>query len=158
MPCRRLPQRSGGSASSKRYPAGVLPDARQAADRLVLLAQQEGLDEFCSALDVELLVLFGSAAVPDRQPHDVDLAVRFTSASGDVLRLLDDLYQLTGFEGYDIMDLRRAGPVARERALVGCVPLYQARPGLFANTQIAAVMERLDTDEMRRVELALLAE
>lgn len=125
---------------------------------MLALAQQQGLDELCSRLGIELLVLFGSAARAGQEPHDVDVAVRFTATSGDVLTLLNDLYLLTGFEDFDLLDLRRAGPVARERALVGCVPLYQARDGLFANTQIAAIMERLDTDEMRRVELALLAE
>jgi hypothetical protein len=41
--------------------------------------------------------------------------------------------------------------------MVGGRPLYQARPGAFANEQIAAIMERLDTDEFRRLELELMA-
>jgi predicted nucleotidyltransferase len=136
----------------------VSQDARRAAEQLIRLAQGDGLDELCSSLGIDLMVLFGSAARAEGEPHDVDLAVRFASSHGDVLRLLDELYLLTRFEGFDILDLRRARPVARERALVGCVPLYQSRSGLFANAQIAAIMERFDTEEMRRVELELLAE
>ncbi len=48
------------------------------------------------------------------------------------------------------MVLNRAGPVARERALVGGRPLYQHQPDDFANAQIAAIMERLDTAWLRR--------
>ncbi|MGV1007199.1 MAG: nucleotidyltransferase family protein [Dermatophilaceae bacterium] len=132
--------------------------ARHAADQLRALADNDVLRRLCTRLGIELLVLFGSA-VSGEDPNDVDLAVRFARQSRpDLLALLDELYQLTRYEGFDVLDLARAGPLARERALVGAVPLHEARPGLFANTQIAAIMERLDTDEMRRVELALLAE
>ena len=112
----------------------------------------------CTQLGIQLLVLFGSAARASTDPRDVDVAVRFRKdTAADLLGLLDALHALTGFEGYDVLDLARAGPVARERALVGCRLLYQARAGLFARAQIGAIMQRLDTDEMRRVELALLA-
>ncbi|MGB8384043.1 MAG: hypothetical protein WCG47_22825 [Dermatophilaceae bacterium] len=132
--------------------------ARRAADQLLGLAKTDALAQLCSQLGIELMVLFGSAFAND-DPNDVDLAVRFApSVDADLLTLLDKLYQLTRYEGFDVLDLGRAGPLARERALVGGVPLHEARPGLFANSQIAAIMERLDTDEMRRVELALLAE
>lgn len=157
MPCRRRVSEPAGHVCGG-HAFDVSEQARAAAGRLVALAQHQKLDDLCSALGIELLVLFGSAADPKRDPQDVDLAVRFSAPSGDVLNLLNQLYLLTEFEDFDVLDLRRAGPVARERALVGTLPLYQARDGLFANTQIAAIMERLDTDQMRRVELALLAE
>lgn len=54
------------------------------------------------------------------------------------------------------MVLDDAGPLARERALVGARVLFQGGPGEFANAQIAAVMERLDTDWLRALELDLL--
>lgn len=47
--------------------------------------------------------------------------------------------------------------MARERALIGVRVLHEARTGLFAREQLSAIMERLDTDEMRRVELDLMA-
>lgn len=122
------------------------------------MSEAGALEPLCTQLGIELLVLFGSAARDAADPADVDLAVRFRQdIPADLLGLLDALYELTGFEGYDVLDLARAGPVAQERALVGCRLLYQARAGLFARAQIGAIMERLDTDELRRVELALLA-
>lgn len=63
----------------------------------------------------------------------------------------------TGYEGFDLLDLRRAGPVARDRALSGGRLLYQAAPGIFPNAQIAAMMERLETAAFRRAELDLLS-
>ncbi|MEJ7742435.1 MAG: hypothetical protein WKF73_07755 [Nocardioidaceae bacterium] len=132
--------------------------ARPAVLRLCAAAESDDLDELCARAGVQLLVLFGSARSVDSYPDDVDLAVRFErDASHDVLGLLDHLYRLTGYEDFDVLDLGRAGPLARERALVGARVLHEANPGRFANEQIAAIMERIDTDEMRRAELALMA-
>ena len=57
-----------------------------------------------------------------------------------------------------LMILNQAGPVARERALVKGRPLYVRRSGDFANAQIGAIMERLETDWMRRLELEQMAQ
>lgn len=112
----------------------------------------------CARSGVRLMVLFGSAAHGDADPADVDVAVAFERGiEARVVSLLDELYRFTGFEDFDILDLDRASPLARERALTGGRLLYQAQSGLFATRQIAAIMERLDTDEMRRVELELMA-
>lgn len=107
----------------------------------------------CEHQELELLVLFGSAARVGRSPSDVDLAMRYrVDVTPDPLALLRQLYELTSYEEYDLLDLARAGPVARDRALIGCRLLYQERPGLLAKAQIAASMERMDTDELRRVD------
>ncbi len=133
--------------------------ARQAAQRLLDLSKSGALDALCTAMGIDLMTLFGSACDPESDPGDVDLAVRFRrDVPADLLALHQRLYELTRYEGYDILDLSRAGPVARERALVRCRVLCQSRPGVFANAQIAAIMERLDTTEMRRLELELLVE
>lgn len=109
--------------------------------------------------NIALLVVFGSALTDAPDPGDVDLAVWFDrGGSSDVLALFNGLYQLTGYEGYDVLDLGHAGPVAKERALVGTEVLYEARPGLFANLQIAAIMERMDTAAFRQLDLELMAE
>ena len=129
--------------------------ARSAADRLLSALQPE-IDDLCRRSEVALLVLFGSAVDPDSDPDDVDLAV-LPLDGFDLLALHDELYRYTGFEGFDVLDLGRAGPVARERALVGVRLLHERSAGLFATTQIAAIMERMDTDELRRVELELMA-
>lgn len=111
----------------------------------------------CERVGVDLLVLFGSAADDDAVPRDVDVAVRFRpDTAPDLLDLLEELYALTGYEGFDILDLRRAAPLVRDRALSGGRPLYQAGSGVFGNAQIAAMMERLETEEFRRLELELM--
>jgi predicted nucleotidyltransferase len=141
-----------------RYSGRVSDPATDATGRLFGAAESGELARVCVRVHVALMVLFGSAAQGTEEPRDVDLAVRFErGVPGDVLTMLDDLYQLTGYEGFDVLDLDRAGPLARERALVGGRLLYQERDGLFATTQIAAIMERMDTDEMRRVALELLS-
>ncbi|MGI8522844.1 MAG: nucleotidyltransferase family protein [Nocardioides sp.] len=140
------------------YADPVSEIARQASRRLSEAAASGEVAGLCGRARIELLVMFGSAAHDDTDPNDVDLAVRFErGADGDVLGLLEALYELTGYEGFDLLDLGRAGPVARERALIGVRVLHEARPGLFAREQLSAIMERLDTDEMRRVELELMS-
>jgi hypothetical protein len=74
----------------------------------------------------------------------------------DTVRLIEDLYRLTGSERVDLMVLNRAAPLARERALTTGEPLFQRHPGGFANAQIAAIMERFDTDRFRAMELELM--
>lgn len=131
--------------------------ARTAAGRLMAAEAGDALAALCEIEGIELLVLFGSAAREESDPADVDLAVRFANGvEGDTLSVLARLYEVTGYENVDLLDLRRAGPLARDRALSGGRLLYQAAPGLFANAQIAAMMERLETAELRRVELDLL--
>jgi len=128
----------------------------EVVDQLSRAVESGDLSALCARSDVELMVLFGTAHRTPAAAADVDLAVSFRADRGDQLRLLDELYRLTGYEGFDILDLDRAGAVAREHALVGARLLHQATPGDFAERQIAAIMERMDTDEFRRVELALM--
>ena len=116
------------------------------------------LAALCDRQDLDLVVVFGSVLDPDTDPRDLDVAVRFGPGGGaqDTLRLLNDLYELTGSERIDLMVLGRAAPLARERALTTGQPLFQRKPGDFANAQIAAIMERLDTDRFRAMDLELM--
>jgi predicted nucleotidyltransferase len=117
------------------------------------------LDDLCQRHAVRLLVAFGSATRPEAEPADLDIAVAFErGTSGDALSLLSDLVDLTESDRLDIMDLGSAGAVARERALVGCVPLFERQRGEFARSQMAAISESLDTAWLRQLELELLAE
>jgi predicted nucleotidyltransferase len=117
------------------------------------------LDELCSRHRLRLLVVFGSSVRDDPRPRDLDIAVATVQGERvDLLALIEDLVALSGVEDVDVLDLDRAGAVARERALVGTVPLYESEPGAFARTQMAAMLERMDTDWLRRLDLSLLAE
>jgi len=58
---------------------------------------------------------------------------------------------------FDLLNLASAGPVAKERSLVGSIPLFEQAPGTLAWAQIAAMMERMDTDWLRRLDLEPMA-
>lgn len=62
-----------------------------------------------------------------------------------------------GLEQVDVVDLGRAGSLLRERALVGSIVLHEAEHGIWARESTAAMMERMDTDWLRRLGLDLLA-
>lgn len=134
----------------------------QALRRLRQLATSGDLDRFCREHGVRLLVAFGSAADPARAhaAADLDLAVAFQPGTEpDLLRLLGDLADLVGREGFDIdvMDLDRADAVARQRALVGTVPLFESEPGAFARARLAAMLRYMDTRWLRQLDLQALA-
>jgi predicted nucleotidyltransferase len=137
----------------------VVAAPREALTRLLEAAGDGRLDTTCERHGVAVLGAFGSATHPGPgEPRDLDLAVSFLpSGRGDLLGLWDELAGLSGAgDRLDLLDLDSAGPVARSHGLVG-VPLYEAESGLFARRQIAAVLERMDTEWLRRLELELLA-
>lgn len=70
--------------------------------------------------------------------------------------MIGDLQTAAGGD-IDLAVLDGAGPVLRERALVGVVPLYEYRAGDWARAATAAVLERMDTAWMRRLDLEQLA-
>ena len=129
-------------------------DPRSAVRRLQAAAEDGQLDELCVRHGIRVLTVFGSAARAESTPRDVDVAVGFERGSRpDLLALIDALAVLTGSDDLDLMVLDRAEPVARERGLVGCLPLYESEPGAYARAQMAAVGERLDTAWLRALEL-----
>lgn len=134
---------------------GVASSSREAADSLRAAAADGRLDALCQRHGLRLLTAFGSATRDDVEvPGDLDLA--FAAVSGvevDIVGLLGDLVEMTGCEVVDLMDLSRAGPVAKERALAGGVPLYQRDPGDYARAQMAAILERMETAWLRRLDL-----
>lgn len=132
--------------------------ARVGLRRLRAAAAAGRLDNLCREHDVTLLLVFGSVLDPRvPTPRDLDVAVRFvTYTPARVLPLLDALAELAGTSDVDLMVLNLAGPVAREEALVYGEALFASAPTVHAEAQIAATMERMDTDHLRRTELALL--
>lgn len=120
-------------------------------------AQRDGrLVALCHEQGLELLVLFGSA-VSDEEPGDVDLAVAWCAAhQRDLLGVVVALMELVG-DSVDVMDLDRAGPVARQRALTRGEVLVELTPHAFAERQIHAMREFLDTQRFRDQQLRIYA-
>ncbi len=129
-------------------------DATAALASLRSAADDGTLDEICERHDVGVLSVFGSA-LTSAEPGDLDVGVGFRGAGGDVLGLLDDLTQLTGFDRLDIAVIDRSEPVLRARALSG-LGLYESTAGLFATEQMAALAEERDTAWLRRLDLETL--
>lgn len=118
------------------------------------------LAALCDDANVDLLVVHGSVLDPARArpPEDLDLAVLFARGSdGDVITLLNALTRMLRTDAVDVMVLNRAGVVARAEALGHGVPFFERRDGLFAQQQVAALTERMETAWMRRLDLDLLA-
>lgn len=124
--------------------------------RLRAASSDGRLDQVCAATGIELLVLFGSA-VSEPDPRDVDLAIAFADPlDRDVITAVTALHDLVG-DAVDVLDLDRAGPVVRQRALTQGEVLLQRRPGAFANRQMAAVREFIETEPFRRLDRELMA-
>lgn len=124
-----------------------------------LTQSPDELERICARHGVRVMTAFGSAARGNPDARDLDLAVAFEPGHRrDVLALLAELVDLAGADAIDLMELDRAGPVARERALVATMPLFESEPGALARLQMAAMLERMDTDWLRRLDLDLLAQ
>jgi len=132
----------------------VAPPAQGLA-RLRAAAADGRLDALCQRHGVHLLTVFGSAARDEPSARDLDIAV--LAGAVDPVLLVNDLIELTGVGAIDLALLAHAGPVLRERALVGCVPLFESGSGRYAAAQLAAIAERIETDPGRRLDLELLS-
>lgn len=107
---------------------------------------------------LRLIVVFGSAAAGEAEPDDLDIAVGSAGGDLDPIAVISALMELTASDVVDLLDLDRAGPVARQHALVTGDPLYELPEGEFARQQMRATGERLSTEWMRRLDLALMAD
>ncbi len=112
----------------------------------------------CQRRHVTLLTVFGSAGRGEPDPRDLDIGVLTEhGADFDLFGFVADVIELVGLEQVDVAHLNAAGPLLRERALVGSIILHESEPGTWARASTAAVMERLDTEWLRRLSLDLLA-
>ncbi len=125
--------------------------------RLCAAAASGKLDALCAAHHIRILTVYGSAARGEGAARDLDIGVITDGADFDVVALTADLIDLTGTDSVDLAHLNRAGPVLKERALVGSIGLYERDVGALATSQAAAIGERIDTDPMRRLDLELLS-
>lgn len=137
---------------------------RTPRDALAVLrkkAADGSLGTLCERLGIELLVAHGSAVVDDalRKPRDLDLAFGSSDRRADIVEIVAALIDASAFEGIDVMDLRRAGDVTRARALGPHSELmYEARPSLFTEAQIAALTTEMESRYLRRRDLELMAQ
>ncbi|CAN5533867.1 hypothetical protein BH23ACT6_BH23ACT6_13440 [soil metagenome] len=116
-----------------------------------------GLERVCRQHAVSLCVLHGSAVDTD-DPGDVDLAIGWMRRGDhDLIALVGDLIDVVG-DSVDVMDLDRAGPVAAQRALTRGEVLVELIPGTFANRQMRAMREFMDTQRFRDLQLEVYAE
>ncbi len=118
------------------------------------------LAALCDRCDLDLLVVHGSVLDPEpiKPVEDLDVAVLFArGADANLLELITELTRLLHIDALDVMELNRAGVVARAEALGKGLPLYERRANLFTNRQTAALTERMETAWMRRLDLELLA-
>lgn len=126
--------------------------------RLLAAAETGELDAVCRRHRIRVLTVFGSAARDDPAARDLDVGVLLEpDASIDYLPLIRDLERVTE-ANVDVVHLNEAGPVLRERALVGSVVVDESEPGAWATASTAAMLERMDTEWLRRMDLDLLAD
>ncbi|MCA1702735.1 MAG: nucleotidyltransferase domain-containing protein [Actinobacteria bacterium] len=132
--------------------------ASEGLQRLRVAAESGELVELCQRYHVTLLTVFGSAGRGEPDPQDLDIGVLTEHAVDfNLFGFVTDVIELVGCEQVDVAHLDAAGPLLRERALVGSIILYESEPGAWARASTAAVMERMDTDWLRRLSLELLA-
>jgi predicted nucleotidyltransferase len=131
---------------------------REGLERLRAAAASGELRALCQRWHVNLLTVFGSVGRDEPDPRDLDIGVLTEyGADFDLFRFITDVIDLVGLEQVDVAHLNAAGPLLRERALVGSYILYESEPGTWARVSTAAVMERMDTEWLRRLSLELLA-
>ena len=127
-------------------------------ERLRTAAESGALRELCQRYHVTLLTVFGSAGRGEPDPQDLGIGVLTEHAAEfELFGFVTDVIALVGLEQVDVAHLNAAGPLLRERALVGSIILYEREAGTWARASTAAVMERMDTDWLRRLSLDLLA-
>ena len=116
------------------------------------------LDGFCARHHVDLLLVHGSVLDPEASAADLDVAL-WPPPDGnfDLLAFLTDLIDVVRYGEVDVMDLSRAGVVARGLALGLGEPLYERTGGLFARRQMAALPRLADTAWIRDLGLATMA-
>lgn len=131
----------------------------EAFRRLRQMAVDGALEPLCELHDLDLLVVHGSVLEHDADPRDLDVAVwPRRDGAFDLLAFIADLSAHAGTGAVDVMDLSRAGVVARGLALGRCEPLYERVEGLFARRQMAALPPLADTSWIRDLGLQAMGD
>lgn len=125
--------------------------------RLRAAADDGRLDDVARRYGVGLITVFGSAIRTPERARDLDVAVSLPAGTDGLLALVGELADLTVSDDVDVLVLDDASPTARFSGLVGAQPLYEASPGLFARTQMAAALEFYETAWLRELDLQRMA-
>ena len=129
----------------------------ESLDRLRAAADDGRLDGLARRHGVTLLTVFGSALRTPERARDLDVAMSLPAGTHGLLALVGELAGLTASDDVDVLVLDGASPTARFFGLVGARPLYEASPGLFARTQMAAALEFYETAWLRDLDLQRMA-
>ena len=129
----------------------------ESLDRLRAAADDGRLDDVAHRYGVALITVFGSAVRTPQRARDLDVAVSLPAGTDGLLALVGELADLTASDDVDVVVIDNASPTARFSGLVGAQPLYEASPGLFARTQMAAALEFYETAWLRDLDLQRMA-
>lgn len=85
-------------------------------------------------------------------------SARCRTHRADIITIIGAFIEAARFDDVDMMDLRRAGDVARARALgPRSELLYESGRSLFTMAQIAALTTEMESRHLRRRDLELMA-
>ena len=129
----------------------------QGLARLRAATSSGELDALCASHHIRVLTVYGSAARGEGVARDLDIGVITEGADLDVVTLTADLMDLTGTDRVDLAHLNRAGPVLKERALVGSIGLDNAMLVHLRPRRPRRAASGIDTDPMRWLDLELLS-
>ena len=96
----------------------------------------------------DLVAVFGSVARGEQTAHDVDIGV-LASAPVDLSDATNRFVLATGMGMVDVVDLLVANPVLLMCVAREGVPLYEARPAVFAEFASLAMRRYADTKKFR---------
>jgi predicted nucleotidyltransferase len=101
-----------------------------------------------------LIVLFGSTATGERRP-DSDLDLAFLPVDDEPVDAFDeialnaDVVRLTHENDVDVVDLRRADPLAAMEVARSGIPLYSEDSTVFPEFRSLAFRRYVDTEKLR---------
>jgi predicted nucleotidyltransferase len=115
------------------------------------------LAPLCARPDIQLVILFGSAATGRMHGRsDLDLAI-LGDEPLDLIDLTNQVMILTHRNEADVVDLRRTSPLLAMEVARSGRPLYERSRGLYAQFCSLAYRRYVDTAKLREAQKAAIA-
>lgn len=115
------------------------------------------LAPLCARQDIQLVVLFGSAATGrTHRRSDLDLAI-LGDQPLDLIELTNQVICLTHINDVDLVDLRRASPLLAMEVVRHGRMLYERSLGLYAQFCSLAYRRYADTAKLREGQKQVIA-